>query len=386
MKKGVIMEVDERFLTLLTPEGEFLRARKQKQDYLIGEEIDFFPVSENKKKKSLFFNLTPGKALPAAACAVIIAAASFIPFNNSNDVYAYMSIDVNPSIEIAVNEEPIDVNPSIGLVVNEELEVIDIEAYNVEGKKILSKIKNWEHEEVSVVTTNIIVEIKKQGFIENNDEVLISTVYDDKQELKIEQQLEADIAQIEEKVEKENLQLTVVKATKQERKAALEQGISTGEYKENHQNEEKKVKENQPKKTDSSKDVEKEKTKQPQKQSNGKVKSEDKKVKDEGKVDKKEDSKEVKKDAEKEKVKNQAPQKTKNNSKSKEKKQDSSKVEVKEKKTMDDDPKKTDDRKDRVEKKNNNKNKEKDKDKDKGMKNNDKKNNQNDSHKNKDDK
>jgi hypothetical protein len=365
VKKGVIMEVDERFLTLLTPEGEFLRARKQKQDYLIGEEIDFFPVSENKKKKSLFFNLTPGKALPAAACAIIIAAASFIPFNNNNDVYAYMSIDVNPSIELAVNDE---------------LEVVEIEAYNVEGKKILSEIKNWDHEEVSIVTTNIIEEIKEQGFFENHDKVVISTVYDDKQELKVEQQLEADIEQIGEKIEKENLQLTVVKATKQERKAAHKQGISTGVYKEKHQNVEKKVKEKQPEKTDSSKDVETEKTKQSQKQSNGNVNSEDKKAIDEKKVDKKENSKEVKK----EKAKNQSPQKTKVDSKNKEKKQGNSNVEVKEKKTMDDDPNKADDRKDKIEKKNNNKNKEKNKDK--GKTNNNKNNNQKDNHKNKDDK
>jgi hypothetical protein len=365
VKKGVIMEVDERFLTLLTPEGEFLRARKQRQDYLIGEEIDFFPVSENKKKKSLFFNLTPGKALPAAACAFIIAAASFIPFNNSNDVYAYMSIDVNPSIELAVNDE---------------LEVIDLEAYNVEGKKILSEIKDWNHADVSVVTTNIIEEIKVQGFFENHDKVVISTVYDDKKEIKVEQKLEADIEKIEEKIEKENIQLTVLKATKQERKETHKQGISTGVYKEKRQTVDKKVKETQQEKTDSLKDVQKDKY--PQKQSSGKVKSEDKNAKDEKKNNGKQDANDVKKEDKKEKTKNQPPQKTKNKPNTKEKKKDNSEIEGKEKKTMDDDPKKTDDRKNTVEKKNNNKNKDKVNDK----KNNDKKNNQKGNSKNKDDK
>jgi hypothetical protein len=367
VKKGVIMEVDERFLTLLTPEGEFLRARKQRQDYLIGEEIDFFPVSENKKKKSLFFNLTPGKALPAAACAFIIAAASFIPFNNSNDVYAYMSIDVNPSIELAVNDE---------------LEVIDLEAYNVEGKKILSEIKDWDHADVSVVTTNIIEEIKVQGFFENHDKVVISTVYDDKKEIKVKQKLEADIEKIEEKIEKENIQLTVLKATKQERKEAHKQGVSTGVYKEKRQTVDKKVKETQQEKTDSIKDVQKDKYPQKQKQSSGKVKSEDKNAKDEKENNGKQDANDVKKEDKKEKTKNQSPQKTKNKPNNKGKKKDNSEIEDKEKKTMDDDPKKTDDRKNTGEKKNNNKNKDKVNDK----KNNDKKNNQKGNSKNKDDK
>ena len=45
MKKGIVMEIDDAFLTLLTPEGEFLHARRQNQPYLIGEEIHFFPIA-----------------------------------------------------------------------------------------------------------------------------------------------------------------------------------------------------------------------------------------------------------------------------------------------------------------------------------------------------
>jgi hypothetical protein len=42
MKQGIIMEIDDEFLTLMTPEGEFLHARRQNQPYAIGEEIHFF--------------------------------------------------------------------------------------------------------------------------------------------------------------------------------------------------------------------------------------------------------------------------------------------------------------------------------------------------------
>jgi hypothetical protein len=216
VRKGIVMEVDERFLTLLTPEGEFLKARKQKQDYLIGQEIDFSPVNEVLKKKSLFYSL-PGKAVAAAVFAIMIATASFLPNFGSNDVYAYMSIDVNPSVELAVNDE---------------LEVIKLEAYNIEGEEIISKLNNWKNQDISIVTSQIINEIKIQGYFQNHDEVIISTVYEEKAQPEIAKQLEANIEELEEEIEKENLQLTVIQGTKEERKTAQEKGITTGVLKE----------------------------------------------------------------------------------------------------------------------------------------------------------
>ncbi|WP_442599260.1 anti-sigma factor domain-containing protein [Neobacillus sp. D3-1R] len=237
MKKGIVMEIDRRFLTLLTPEGEFLKARKEKQEYIIGQEIDFFPINVVPKKSSLFYQLPGKKALVAAMFAIVIASASFLPMSGSNDVYAYMSIDVNPSIELAVNED---------------LEVVSMEAYNPEGKLVISEIDNWKKKDVSAVTTQIIEKIKEQGFFENHDEVVISTVYEDKKQDKIEKKLEEDIEMIEKKVEEENLQLTVVQGTKEEREEAHKQGITTGKLKENQPSVEKKI-ENKQKSTNKQK-------------------------------------------------------------------------------------------------------------------------------------
>jgi hypothetical protein len=214
------MEIDERFLTLLTPEGEFLKARRQKQDYLIGEEINFFPVSIEQRKKSLFLHLLPGKALTAVAIAAIVIIGSFLPFYGNNDVYAYMSIDVNPSIELAVNND---------------LKVIDMEAFNDEGKKVLAEIDDWKRHEVSNVANQIIGEMKKQGYLQKQAQVVISTVYDDKKEMKTEKKLAESIQQIETKINQENLQLTVIEATKEDREVAHKQGIAPGVYKEQKQ-------------------------------------------------------------------------------------------------------------------------------------------------------
>lgn len=240
------MDIDRRFLTLLTPEGEFLKARKEKQEYIIGQEIDFFPINVVQKKSSLFYQLPGKKALAAAMFAIVIASAAFLPMSGSNDVYAYMSIDVNPSIELAVNED---------------LEVVSMKAYNSEGKQVISEINSWKKKDVSVVTTQIIEEIKEQGYFENHDEVVISTVYEDKKQEEIEKKLEEDIELIEEKVEEENLQLTVVHGTKEEREKAHKQGITTGKLKENQPKIEKKEENKQNSSNDNQAPIEKDKGK-----------------------------------------------------------------------------------------------------------------------------
>lgn len=51
------MEIHDGFLTLLTPDGEFLRARKLHNHYQIGQEIDFFPVAAIDRKKPHWMNL-----------------------------------------------------------------------------------------------------------------------------------------------------------------------------------------------------------------------------------------------------------------------------------------------------------------------------------------
>ncbi|MFD2443285.1 anti-sigma factor domain-containing protein [Bacillus sp. CGMCC 1.16607] len=216
MRKGIVMEVDERFLTLLTPEGEFLRARKQKQDYLIGQEIDFFPIQEVVKKTSWYHTLSR-KSVAAAVFAIMIASAAFLPIYGDHDVYAYMSIDVNPSIELAINDE---------------LEVIHLDAYNHEGEQIISKLSKWKNQDVSVVTNEIIKEIKDQGFFQDHQEVVISTVYKEKKKENVTKKLEANIEEIEETIEKDNLHLTVIQGTKEERKAAHKIGVTTGKLKE----------------------------------------------------------------------------------------------------------------------------------------------------------
>ncbi len=64
------MEVDKRFLTVLTPEGEFLRARNDSSHYQLGQEITFIPVTQEVKEKAAILTFFRGRvSFAVCSCA-----------------------------------------------------------------------------------------------------------------------------------------------------------------------------------------------------------------------------------------------------------------------------------------------------------------------------
>ncbi|WP_428912300.1 anti-sigma factor domain-containing protein [Niallia sp. Krafla_26] len=222
MRNGIIMEINRDFLTILTPEGEFLKAQKRNQSYQIGQEVSFWPVEE-KKKKRMIFSL-PGK-IALSACAFALILLSLLPIYQSHQVYAYMSIDVNPSIELSLNKE---------------LEVIELTPYNDDGEKIIHALSDWKRKDVDEVTLSILNEMKKQGYTENHHEVVLSTVIIKEQSKEQDQSLQNEMAFIEKKIANDDLDLIVVEASEQDRNDALQKGVTTGSFKAKSSKEDKK--------------------------------------------------------------------------------------------------------------------------------------------------
>ncbi|XJZ28282.1 anti-sigma factor domain-containing protein [Bacillota bacterium Lsc_1132] len=219
MKQGIIMEINDDYLTLLTPEGEFLRARKQNHQYAVGEEILFFPLTlrETNRSFSLVKRFMSVKVLATAAIAIILFFGSFLSFYQNNKAYAYMSIDVNPSIE---------------LVLNKKMQVLKVTAYNQDGKKIVAHIGDWKKKSIAELTQLLLNEMKKQGYFKNHHLVVISTVRTDKKEQSAEKVLSENMEEIKAAVKEKKLQMTVLNGTPEELAKAHKLGITTGKYKE----------------------------------------------------------------------------------------------------------------------------------------------------------
>ncbi|MEC2057538.1 anti-sigma factor domain-containing protein [Peribacillus psychrosaccharolyticus] len=221
MKKGVILSVDKHFLTLLTPEGEFHRSKKEEEVYEIGKEIYFSPYDVKRSKSSLRFYTR--SALISAMVSILLIL-SFLPSYFNEKVFAYVTIDINPSIELSLNEN---------------LRVVDLYGINKEGLIVIEKIKDWEDTDVTLITDRIVKATKDSGYAENEQQILVTaTLLEDNKVLT--KKLDKKLEKISKQKVVPEADVKIMKATVKERSKAKEQGISTGTYIENKRKKEQK--------------------------------------------------------------------------------------------------------------------------------------------------
>jgi hypothetical protein len=223
MKKGVILSVNKRFVTLLTPEGEFLKTKRQEREYEVGEEITFSPA---KQKFTLAFSNIHSSFKKTAVLSIastFLILFSILPSYFSGPVSAYMTIDVNPSIELELDDD---------------LEVLKLTGLNEDGKLVIGQLKDWKGKDIKAVTNRIVETTKRLGYLKGNKQIVVSTTLMKKNK-ELNKNLKEDIKEISEQDNVSKTKMKVIQATKSDRKQAREQGISTGKYLEKKLNEDK---------------------------------------------------------------------------------------------------------------------------------------------------
>ncbi|SNT45403.1 Anti-sigma factor N-terminus [Bacillus sp. OK838] len=223
MKKGVILSVNKRFVTLLTPEGEFLKTKRQEREYEVGEEITFSPIKQKVTFAFPNFNSSFKKKAVLSIASTFLILFSFLPSYFSEHVSAYMTIDVNPSIELELDHH---------------LEVLKLSGLNEDGKLVIGQLKDWKGKDIKTVTNRIVETTKQLGYLKEKKQIVVSTTILDKDK-KLDKNLKKEIKEISEQNNVSNTKMKVIHATKSDRKQAREQGISTGKYVEKKLNEDK---------------------------------------------------------------------------------------------------------------------------------------------------
>lgn len=156
MKKAVIMEMRDEFVIGLS-EGQFIKLKKKKH-MDVGQEI-LFSEKDILKTRQLPSNWKQ-YASAAAACIVIIMF-SMIYYVNNMMVYAVVTVDINPSVELKLNRQN---------------EVIEIEAMNDDGAELLNvDIGGLTIDEAISV---LVDEAYADGFLDpvEGDYVMVTTV------------------------------------------------------------------------------------------------------------------------------------------------------------------------------------------------------------------
>ncbi len=211
-----MLEVNATHVTVLTPDGEFLKGRKVRENYEVGEEIDFFPLNERASfKKTPYFSFGKLRIALASSIAAILLFFTAFSYYDSHQVYAYMSIDINPSIEAAVDKK---------------LRVITLKAYNQEGRAIIANLEEWKNHSIESVTESIIKDSRESGYYKEGAEVIIATVVVDDEGDVLKEKLTKNVSAIAKAHKAENVKITVLDRGIQDRELAIGKGLSTGKY------------------------------------------------------------------------------------------------------------------------------------------------------------
>ncbi|UOR13282.1 anti-sigma factor domain-containing protein [Halobacillus amylolyticus] len=160
MRKGIVMEQSRKYTIVMTNDGAFHKAKLLKRAE-VGMEVHFQPLSERHTviKPSLMWRRTKIAAIVAALLIAFLPA--YLWYGNST-AYAFVNIDMNPSVELKLNED---------------MQVINIVPINKDAEEILSKLENWYKDPASEVTFDMITLSQKLGFINNQNQVLIGVSY-----------------------------------------------------------------------------------------------------------------------------------------------------------------------------------------------------------------
>ena len=212
MSKGIIMDIQDKTLIVLTKDGQFMTTHKKNDiHYQLGEEIVIDDIGKKVKSKRFIFS-PPSRAWIASAAVMVLLLASFL-FNfgiSEQKVYAYVTVDINPSFE---------------LILDDNLHIMEIVPLNADAKQVLAEVTEWRDQPFSDVTASLVQESKDEGFLTPEQTVILSTVLVEEKE---EDELEEKIEDVQNQIEKENVKVKWFEGTEDDRKEAKNAGISTG--------------------------------------------------------------------------------------------------------------------------------------------------------------
>ncbi|PCK21902.1 SigI regulator RsgI [Bacillus pumilus] len=218
MRRGIIVEKNKKYVTLLTPDGQFLRTKYEQQDYEIGQEVTFPNESRLERKRAGFFDLLRLRPLNAgilSIAAIIVVIFTMMPSFSGQKAYAYMTIDINPSFELKLDHN---------------YQVIGVTPLNQDAKQVLASMKDLEKNDMTKVVQEIIDDCDKKGYVNHSKSIYISTVYENKQDHTYKTNVKSKIDTISGEYQKRDYKLETVEGDLETREKAQKAGISTGTY------------------------------------------------------------------------------------------------------------------------------------------------------------
>ncbi|MEG7892247.1 anti-sigma factor domain-containing protein [Bacillus cereus] len=208
MNKGIVMDIKKHSVVVLTPNGEFITCKRKGDSCMIGEEISF----DEQEQKASHFSI-PSFLKPASILVACFLFAVLFFYNQPEEkVFAYVSVDINPSLEVSVTKD---------------FRVIDLQACNDDGRRILKELKQWENKQLQEVIRTIIKQSQEDKYLTNDKQVMLTAVAKDKA---LEPLLEKAMKELKKEYELKHITVEYQSSTMQVRENARKAGIGTGVY------------------------------------------------------------------------------------------------------------------------------------------------------------
>ncbi|RLQ92936.1 hypothetical protein [Planomicrobium sp. Y74] len=210
MQKGLCIELNEEFAIFMGQNGEFVQGRPAGK-IAVGEEGLFYPAqlaSTNKHKTR-----KPVWAPVIAALAVAVLFLSvLLP---RQEAFAYVQIQVNPGIELGIDEE---------------YEVVSVRDLNADGRELIGELGDWKNHPLEEVLDEVIALSMK----ETTDEIVITTVADEEDEVADEAVVDSVMA-ISAKAMAKNVTVKLKEASKKQWRTSVEKSVPVGQLISNSQ-------------------------------------------------------------------------------------------------------------------------------------------------------
>jgi len=156
MNKGKVIDIQKKYAVVMNDQMAYEKIEKKK-GLTVGKEIYYFEEDRYEEIKY------PVKKYFLVAAVLFMMILFIQPLFVGEEAYGYISIDINPSIQLEVNRE---------------LMVLAVEGINNDGKMIIKD--EWINKNAKDVIDLIILEIKNKGFLNaERDFVLLSYFFND---------------------------------------------------------------------------------------------------------------------------------------------------------------------------------------------------------------
>ncbi|HJV47451.1 MAG TPA: anti-sigma factor domain-containing protein [Bacillota bacterium] len=212
MQKGVVIEAGKKWSIVLTPDGQFCKVPSQ-PGYLEGMEISFsipIPVSTFSTKRIMSRRWTRGVSAIAACLLLLVL---IFPFFSGSQAYAAVTIDINPSLELDVDQNA---------------NVIEIQPLNEDGKKVLEQVQ-WKKHKLDTVALDIIKAAESNGLMNDQNQVIISTTFYKTESADQGQQWDSMLENVSDKVD-QGVTVILVDGNKKWFEEAKKQSVPPGSY------------------------------------------------------------------------------------------------------------------------------------------------------------